>query len=81
MPWPCLALEGGDGELRVDGNLVGWLLPSIPSPSFLFSPPHYLMLMMMTFHIAAQLTKHVLSVISLVSHSNCGRWLSLPFYR
>ena len=78
MPWPCLALEGGDGELRMDGSLVGRLLPY---PSFLLSPPHHLMLMMMTFHIAAQLTKHVLSVISFVSHSNCGRWLSLPFYR
>lgn len=26
-------------------------------------------------------TKHILSVISLVSHSNCGRQLLLPFYR
>ena len=50
MPWPCLALEGGDGELRMDGSLVGRLLPS---PAFLLSPPHHLMLMMMTFHTAA----------------------------
>ena len=71
MPRPRLAREGGDGELRVDGSLVGRLLPA---PSFLLSPPYHLMLMMVRFHTAAQLTKYVLSVISSVSHSNCGRW-------
>ena len=57
----------------MDGSLVGRLLPSVPSPTFVLSPPHHLMLMMMTSQIAARLTKHILSVISLVSHSNYGR--------
>ena len=45
MPRPRLAREGGDGELRVDGSLVGRLLPA---PSFLLSPPYHLMLMMVS---------------------------------
>lgn len=69
MPWLCLMPEGSDGEvLRVDGSQMGQL----PYPTFSLSPPHHLILIVMTSQITAWLTKHVLSMISLVSLVTMG---------